>query len=656
MDMFRALLVLAMASAVCFAAGRSHAAPPIETYGKLPAQEKLTLSPSGQRYAMIGVVGETRRLIVATVDQKLLFATVLGTAKVRSIDWAGEDHVLITLSATVNLDADFSVKNLEMYRVVSVNIATGRLTAIFTPQKGIEAPVFGEYGVRYINHQWYGYFGGVTMEKGLSGYFLSHTYPDLYRVDLDTGAPELVARGDENGDGWLVAPGGDVIAHATYNETSGDWKIMRGAYGGSVLASGNDSYGGVDLEGLGRKADTLLVRIPKAHGAVDAELPVAGGAAVEVPNDAEIDRNLFDRQTLTWIGYTGFGDIPETKMFDPVIAARVQGTRKAFPGLSVRFESWSDDFNRIIVFTSGVGDAGTYWLVDIPMGAADPIGHEYPDLQPADVGPIKMIDWKAADGQELHGVLTLPPGRAVHNLPVVVMPHGGPEARDYPVFDWWAQAFASQGYAVLQPNFRGSSGYGAAFIDAGQGEWGRKMQTDVSDGLAELVRQGVVDPKRACIVGASYGGYWALAGVTVEQGLYRCAVADAAVSDLTAMLRYEAQKSRGGSDSAETRYWASFMGPESALNDISPLHLAAKADAPILLIHGKEDTVVPYDQSVAMKNALLAAGKTVDLVTLPDEDHWLSREATRVLMLKSAVAFVEKYNPPDPAPPTFAAK
>lgn len=646
---FRAVLALAAAGVLSVVGSSSSAAPPIEAYGKLPALENVILSPSGQRYAMIAVAGEARKLVVATVDNKLLYATALGSAKVRGLRWAGEEHLVISLSSTTNLGMDFGVNSLELDTVVSLNIPAGKLIPIFSLKQAIEPSVFGQYGDRLINGRWYGFFGGVTMQPSRSGVaFLTHTYPDLYRVDLDTGAPQLVAQGDENGDGWLVGPGGDVAARAYYNETGGNWKIVGGAYGGDVLASGRNLYGGVILEGFGRTPDTLLVSIPKpAHARIDAEIPLKGGAAVEVPNDNDIDETLFDRRTKTWIGYVSFGDSPETKMFDPRIDARFRGTRKAFPNKSVRFESWSDDFTRIVVFTTGGGDSGTYWLVDIATGDADPIGRQYSAIPPAEVGPIKMVDWQAADGLQLHGVLSLPPGRAARNLPVVVLPHGGPEDRDYPVFDWWAQAFASQGYAVFQPNFRGSSGYGAAFVEAGQGEWGRKMQTDVSDGLAELVRQGVVDPKRACIVGGSYGGYAALAGVTVQHGLYRCAVADAAVSDPKEMLSYEARKE--DSASAATRYWRSFMGPESKLNEISPLHLAATADAPILLIHGKDDTVVLYDQSVAMNRALLAAHKTVELVTLPNEDHWLSREATRLQMLKSAVAFVEKYNPPDPA-------
>jgi dipeptidyl aminopeptidase/acylaminoacyl peptidase len=373
-----------------------------------------------------------------------------------------------------------------------------------------------------------------------------------------------------------------------------------------------------------------------------------------------------------WIGNIIESDSRETVLFDPHAAAKLRGTERAFPGLfasfisdtadfdrialAAPFESASDDFNRIVVSTNGPGDSGTYWIVDIASGSADPIGYPYPDVKPSDVGPIRMVDWKAADGLAMSGVLSLPPGRDPKNLPLVVLPHGGPEARNYPVFDWWAQAFASRGYAVFQPNFRGSSGYGRAFRDAGFGEWGRKMQSDISDGIAELAREGIVDPKRAYIVGGAYGGYAALAGVTVQHGLYRCAVADAGVSDPAGMLDYA--REHDGS-LTEMRYWKSFMGVstplESELNAISPLKLAAHADAPILLTHGKDDTVVPISQSYAMQHALQDAGKPVEMVVMPNEDHWLSREETRTLMLKSAVAFVEKYNPHDPPPAASAA-
>jgi dipeptidyl aminopeptidase/acylaminoacyl peptidase len=364
---------------------------------------------------------------------------------------------------------------------------------------------------------------------------------------------------------------------------------------------------------------------------------------------ASDDSLIEDRRSRLWIGTTAEGDEPVPTMFSPLFDARVQGARKAFPGYRVRLMSWSADFNRMIVFTDGGDDSGTYWIVDIAKKSANILGGVYPSVGPTDVGPVRMIDYKAADGLALRGVLTLPPGRAPKNLPLVVMPHGGPWARDYPEFDYWPQAFASRGYAVFQPNFRGSDGYGDSLLKAGYGEFGRKMQTDISDGVVELVREGIVDPKRACIVGWSYGGYAAQAGITIQQGLYRCAVSMAGVSDLTKFVYYLGEEA--GVDSSDMRFWRLFLGPESGLGSfaaISPAQLASKADAPILLIHGKDDTVVPIAQSDEMEHALNAAGKPVERLTLTGADHWLLHEDVRVAMVKASVAFVEKYNPPDP--------
>jgi len=216
-----------------------------------------------------------------------------------------------------------------------------------------------------------------------------------------------------------------------------------------------------------------------------------------------------------------------------------------------------------------------------------------------------------------------------------------------PGFDWIAQSFASRGYAVFQPNFRGSTGYGEGFVHAGNGEWGRKMQTDISDGLAELVRQGIVDPARVCIVGANYGGYAALAGVSLQQGVYRCAVAYAGLSDLNRLI--DDKDSASASDPMLMRNLKTEVGQGRDLKLVSPIRFAGNVSVPVLLIHGKDDTVVNLSQSSRMADALRHAGKQVDFITLPGEDHWLSKGETRLAMLQAAVDFVMKNNPPGPS-------
>jgi dipeptidyl aminopeptidase/acylaminoacyl peptidase len=330
-------------------------------------------------------------------------------------------------------------------------------------------------------------------------------------------------------------------------------------------------------------------------------------------------------------------------MFDPAQQQIVRKVYRAFPKLHLQIVEFTPDFKFFLVHTSGTDDSGSWYVVDIARLRADLVGSDYPLVPPEQVGPVSTITYHAGDGMEMDGILTLPPGKPAKNLPVVMMPHGGPTAHDEAEFDWWAQAFASRGYAVFQPNFRGSTDRDAAFRRAGNGQWGRKMQTDISDGLAELAKQGIVDPKRACIVGASYGGYAALAGVTLQHGVYRCAVAVAPVSDLTDMYWTDFYES--GDDKMLRHNWDELLGDHSGFAAVSPRKRAAQADAPILLIHGKDDTVVPFRQSEAMADALKDAHKPFQFVVMQQEDHWLSHAATRKQMLEAAVSFVEKNDP-----------
>ena len=475
------------------------------------------------------------------------------------------------------------------------------------------------------------------------------TEPQLTSIDLGSGEMKREASAYGKNQSWVVGRTGRVLANDGYDAPKKKWSLYAGDHRDRLLVELSDRFGEDALLGQGRTAGTVLYLMHDEDGGSHYMETALSGAnpPIEILRDWTVQSVIHDPVTGLLVGAYKEADTPSPEMFDEHLQSNVRAARLAFPERVVQFASWSDDFSRVVVLTEGAHDSGTWWLIDIGTANAKQLGPAYPGIARSQVGAFRLVSYTAVDGLNLTGILTLPPGRAPHKLPLVVLPHGGPEARDYPHFDWWAQAFASRGYAVWQPNFRGSSGYGLAFRNAGFGEWGRKMQTDISDGVTELERQGIIDRRHACIVGGSYGGYAALAGVTVQQGLYRCAVSVAGVADLSAMLRRELKPQYSNAD----HYWELFMGAkdftDKELDSYSPIRLAGRADAPVLLIHGRDDTVVNYEQSTAMRNALKSAGKPVEIVTLPGEDHHLSREQTRIAMLQAAVSFVERFNPSD---------
>ncbi len=341
--------------------------------------------------------------------------------------------------------------------------------------------------------------------------------------------------------------------------------------------------------------------------------------------------------TIVGIGHTD--DLPRARFFADPLKSLQEKSEKAFKGASAVVTSWSRDYSRAVVEVSYADHPGQNFLFEPARKSLSVIGSAYPKLDGLRQPVRTKYDYAASDGINVPGYLTTPVGGAAGARPLIVLPHGGPAARDTMSFDWWASFYAANGYLVYQPNFRGSFGYGEAFRKAGDGQWGRKMQDDISDGVKALIAGGIADPARVCIVGASYGGYAALAGATLTPELYACAVSVNGVSNLPALIASE--------NESEEKYWTKRIGSifkdKDAIAAVSPVKQVSKATPPIMLIQSSDDIVVPPGQSVLMRKALEEADRPVVYVTLEGDDHWLSKEKTRIEMLETSLAFINKH-------------
>lgn len=578
-------LALVMALQAHAAEAPATPAPPaLNLYGQLPGIEDMSISPDGKFYAAITRLNGARQILLIDSAHKVKASLPIGEAKLRGIRWASSSVAIVTIGNTQALGPGFLQDKVELIGAVRLSMEGQKPELIFENDSSMVRAVWGSYGSRTVGGKLVGYFGGVELKKAAGGldYEFDHGRPALFQVDLAQNRRRKVSNAPAEGvdRDWLVGGGGEVAAVLDIAAPTGSWKITN--QHGTAIASGKNHRGKVNFVSLG-KDGTTLIYAEQADGEEITrwfELPLAGGTRQEILADADIERVFVDPTNGRLLGYL---DRISAKpvLFDPARQAQIARVYRAFPKSDLRIVEWTPDFGKFLVHTSGNGDSGTWYTVDMAAKRADPFGKDYPAIAPEQVGAISTVAYKAADGTELDGILTLPPGRTARNLPAVMLPHGGPHAHDRAAFDWWAQAFATRGYAVFQPNFRGSTNRSEAFKRAGYGQWGRKMQTDVSDGLAELAKQGLVDPKRVCIVGASYGGYTALAGVTLQKGLYRCAVSVAGVSDLSDMYWTDYRES--GSNSMLKRNQTESLGHPSTFAEVSPRKRARNADAPILL-------------------------------------------------------------------------
>lgn len=380
----------------------------------------------------------------------------------------------------------------------------------------------------------------------------------------------------------------------------------------------------------------------KQPGALVAEFPGSDTNATPVQDGA----------TGGLLGLRLEGDRPRYVWFDDA-TARIHSLLSATlpPESDIRLKRLANGRYAVSVLSDRVPI--TYYLLDPASMRLEKV------LQPRDwIVPERMASrepfhYKARDGRDIPGYLTLPAGRPAQKLPLIAWIHGGPWARDKWGWDTQAQFFAARGYAVFQPNYRGSSEIGLRHLKAGYKQLGLAMQDDVTDGIQELIRQGIVDPQRICIGGASYGGYATLMGLVREPGLFKCGIDVMGVTDLAwwQTLGYtDFNLTNPNAATAQLAKMVGTIGPDDALlHDHSPRFLADKIKAPVLIIHGSNDPRVPLRHAEAMRSALIDAGNPPEWVVYPGEGHGFNKPEHRLDYYKRMAAFLDRWIGPQQA-------
>lgn len=618
-------------------------------FGQYPSVERMALSPNGTKIAYIMNRDSKRFLVAANVDTFESIASLkVEDYFVNNINWTNEETLILDTRLSSNSEAMRSGRSSRAF--YAVHLKSKRIVPLLQHKSGYNRQ-YANGSVDGIDESGnFAFIPGFEMkDSGMSFY-------NLMKVSLSHGRGTTQAYADPQTFDFIVTPKGDVVGRSNFNDTS---DILKFEVPGDTL-----DWKTVFSEKASVPTCSLIAVTPDYENLVmSCDSFSSYGAGIRMLNIA--DGKVSDRMTLpsghavNWIvrdinkvmiagvsSSTG----GEYEFVDPDVQADYKAFRSKFGPESIELVSWSGDNMERLLFhiEVGMGGSGRYVLLDRTDGSIKGIAASHSGVPNAQLGRVHTVEYKAADGLDIEGILTWPPGANIgEKHPLIVFPHGGPAAHDSVRYDYMAQYMANLGYLVFQPNFRGSTGYGYQFTRAGDGEWGQKMQTDLSDGITALVQRGWADADDVCIVGWSYGGYAAMAGIAFQPDVYKCAVAGAGVSDLNAMM--ESEDENYHTDSWVMDYWRRVIAKDSTsrarIGQFSPVNAADQIKAPLLLIHGTKDTVVDPEQSEIMYKALKKLDKDVELLKLKNEDHSLSQLDARIDALTAIGEFLNKHLP-----------
>ena len=622
--------------------------PPLEAYGRLPVYDMYALSASG-RYGASRITndGQDSVMVFDLDTHDFVWGADAEEVNPRRLRFVDDDQLILIAGQTIRT---FSVRNQFDYSsAYAMNLSTReiqillrRADDLYPYQSGLGNIVGRDPNSKSV-------YMPAWVEPRLGGAPVN----GIYRVRLDKKQAKVVVYGNDNTIDWFLGEDGTPIVREDFDDDSNVHRIWTTDEKGrnkQLIYESEGAMRTIGPVGLTAARDALVLLINKrSTGGTAYYLMSLADGEISGPildtEGREIERVITDINRVVYgVEFSGFK--PSYEFFDKELDQRVRATQDLLVEAASRLVSWSDDFERLVFRVDGGITSGAYLLFDRDEVRPKLLGKTRPLIGTEQIAPVAITSYAARDGMTIPALLTAHASVIEQgNAPLIVMPHGGPQAHDRYGFDWMAQYFASRGYLVLQPQFRGSDGFGFDHHVAGEGEWGGMMQSDLDDGVTFLVEEGMANPERVCMVGASYGGYAALAAGAFSPDMYRCIAAFAPVSDLRRMLKRE--RSEHGKNHWVLDYWEEFYGADASekemLQSISPVFYAEQFKAPVLLIHGKKDTVVNIEQSKVMNSALRKADKDVTFIQLKGEDHWLTQEETRIKTLRALAEFIDTH-------------
>lgn len=623
--------------------GIAHAADapmrrPIIDFAALPAMQAPVLSPNGRKVATRIARDGKQYLAVLDFDGARPVVMAVGETDLNWWRWVNDGWLVVGIGNPVPIQG-----GEDMY--------VRRAIGISADGKTINKLAFREAAQGADDVLWIARDGSPRILLAVQGsiYLDRDFWPEVMEMDVSTGKGRRVVGPHEGVMSWYADANGTVRMGIG---SSLDGRNTRLLY----RDPGQRNFRTVDKANRRRREEMTVpaLFLPEPGRALAIadddqgfgtlyELDLATlklGKPVHAVKGFDIGGLRLDPTGSRATGVSVTGDWHRIDWLDPALAQVQAEIDKAIGTRRATIVSMSANQMRLLVHLGSPDQAGAYYLYDREDGVMRHLAWLNESLKGTPFHPVRTIRYKARDGLEIAAVLTTPKGHSAGTkLPLIVMPHGGPFARDDESWDWWAQFLADRGYLVVQPNYRGSSGYGTAFAEKGEGQWGLAMQDDLNDAVDALAKLGLADPKRVCMVGGSYGGYAALRAAQRDGSRYRCAVAFAGVSDLPRLQRYDRRFLMSGVRSD----WLRTQAPD--LRSVSPINYAQDFTIPVLMVHGRKDTNVPVAHSREMAENLREAKKDVVYVEQREGDHNLSRQDDRVQFLEQLEAFLAKHNP-----------